>query len=310
MKKKIFVIILILLVALAAGVVSQIRFDIPAAEIEAKYKLPESKFIDVNGLRTHYTDEGVKKGSHETVVLLHGTAASLNTWQAWMPELKKHFRVVRVDLPAFGLTGPSPKRDYSIKAYVKFLEDFLSTLKIKQIYLVGNSLGGEIAWHYAAEHPDDVYKLILIDSAGLQRKGKMPLAFWLARKKYLQGLVKYFSPRFLIKKSLKDVYFDKSKVTDALVDRYFLMTLREGNRQAFIDRANQIESATDDDLRQVRSPTLILWGRHDAWIPVEQAEIFRKKIMIPQLKIYENAGHVPQEEIPDETLVDVIKFLD
>ncbi|MBV6492344.1 MAG: 2-hydroxy-6-oxononadienedioate/2-hydroxy-6-oxononatrienedioate hydrolase [Turneriella sp.] len=307
MKKKVFIAVLILFLG---GIVSQIRFDIPAQEVEAKYKLPESKFVDVKGLRVHYTDEGIKKGIYETVVLLHGTAASLHTWQGWMPSFKKYFRVVRVDLPGFGLTGPSPQRDYSIKAYVKFLENFLSTLNIQKIYLVGNSLGGEIAWHYAALHPDDVYKLVLIDSAGLPRKGPIPLPFRLARINFLQGLVKYFSPRFLVKKSLKDVYFDKTKVSDSLVERYFTLTLREGNRQAFVDRANQIEDAKPDELRRVTSPTLILWGKHDAWIPVEQAEIFRKKIMIPQIKIYENAGHVPQEEIPEETLADVLHFLE
>ncbi len=138
MKKKIF---LGLFVALGVAVGLQIKLDLPAAEVERQYLLKESKFADIAGQRVHYTDEG--KG--EIVVLVHGTAASLHTWQAWTQELKKNFRVIRVDLPAFGLTGPAKDRNYSIKNYVAFLEKFFEFMKVRQINLVGNSLGGHIA---------------------------------------------------------------------------------------------------------------------------------------------------------------------
>lgn len=306
MKKKIA---LGIFVALIVAVGLQVRFDIPAAEVEAKYKLPDSKFIDVKGLRVHYTDTGKDKEKRETIVLIHGTAASLHTWEGWMPGLKKSFRVIRMDLPAFGLTGPAPDRNYSIENYVKFLEDFFAALGIKQVNLAGNSLGGHIAWRYTAAHPDDISKLILIDSAGLPRMGEIPLPIRLARKAVFGTVAKYISPRFLVKRSLKEVYFDATKVNDALIDRYFTMTLREGNRQAFVDRAIQLAEDDGKLLRKIGSPTLILWGRHDRWIPVEQAENFRKKLLLPQVKIYENAGHIPHEEIPAESLEDALKFL-
>lgn len=306
MKKKLA---LGILAALIVTVGLQVKFDIPAAEVEKKYALPDSKFIDVQGLRVHYTDTGKSKEKRETLVLIHGTAASLHTWEGWMPDLKKSFRVVRMDIPAFGLTGPAPDRNYSIESYVKFLENFFAAVGIKQVNLAGNSLGGHIAWRYAAAHPDDVFKLILIDSGGLPRLKEIPMPLRLARKPVLGTAAKYISPRFLVKKSLKEVYFDHSKISDALIDRYHTMALRAGNRQAFVDRALQI---ADDDgklLRKISSPTLILWGRHDNWIPVEQAENFRKKLLLPQVKIYENAGHIPHEEIPTETVADALKFL-
>ncbi len=306
MKKKIA---LGVLAALVVTIGLQVHFDIPAVEVENKYKLPESQFIDIKGLRVHYTDEGKTKDKKETVVLVHGTAASLHTWQGWVPELKKSFRVIRMDLPAFGLTGPAADRNYSIESYVKFLENFFAALGIKQVNLVGNSLGGHIAWRYAAAHPDDVFKLILIDSAGLPRMGEIPLPIRLARKPVLSSAAKYISPRFLVKRSLKEVYFDASKVTDALIDRYFTMTLRAGNREAFVDRALQLAEGDGTLLRKIGSPTLIMWGRHDRWIPIEQQEIFRKKLLLPQTVIYENAGHVPHEEIPAETVADALKFL-
>lgn len=306
MKKYRTAIILFLLVGIPTLLLlSLLRLDIPAAEVERRYALPASKFIEVNGLRVHYTDEG--KG--EVVVLVHGTGASLHTWQQWVELLRTRFRVIRMDLPGFGLTGPAPDRQYSIAAYVQFLRKFLEQLKAQQVSLVGNSLGGHIAWRYAAEYPDDVNKLILIDSAGLPRIGKIPLPIRLARMPVIGKLGLYISPRFLVRNSLNEVYFDRSKVTDDLVERYHTMALRAGNRQAFIDRAEQLEQGSSDGLERIKVPTLIMWGRHDRWIPVEQAENFRKKLLLAQVVIYDNAGHVPHEEIPEQTIVDAMKFL-
>lgn len=306
MRRKIIKYTGIILLVCAGLVATQIRFDIPEKEIEAKYKLPESRFIDVKGLRVHYTDQG----EGEVLLLIHGTAASLHTWQAWTDRLKKSFRVVRVDLPGFGLTGPALDRTYTTAAYIRFIENFLEALKIRQLNIAGNSLGGKIAWNYTAAHLDFVNKLILVDSAGLPRVGSVPLPFRLARTPGLSLLARYISPRYLVKRSLSEVYFDDSKVTDALVDRYFTLALREGNRQAFVDTAHQLVDETGEGLKKIITPTLILWGRHDEWIPVEQAEKFHKALAWSQLKIYENAGHIPQEEIPEETLADITKFLE
>lgn len=305
MKKKLLIALAVVVGFPTLLLLSQLRFDIPVAEVEARYKLKESKFMEIGGMRVHYTDEGMG----EVVLLLHGTAASLHTWQAWVDVLKKDFRVIRVDLPAFGITGPAPDRNYSIDSYVKFVRQFLAGLKIKQISIAGNSLGGHIAWRYTAAYPDDVNKLILIDSAGLPRLKGIPMPIRLARMPVVGTLARYISPRFLVRNSLKEVYFDRSKVSEELVDRYQTMALREGNRQAFIDRSNQLEEDPGKGIERIKIPTLILWGRYDQWIPVEQAENFRKKLPWSQVVIYDNAGHIPHEEIPEQTLADAVKFL-
>lgn len=304
-KKKLRIALGILVGLPAVLLLSQLRFDIPVSAVEARYRLKESKFLQIGGMRVHYTDEG----QGEVVLLLHGTAASLHTWQGWVDALKKDFRVIRIDLPGFGITGPAPDRNYSIDSYVKFLRQFLAELKIKQVSIAGNSLGGQIAWHYTAQYPDDVNKLILIDSAGLPRLKGIPMPIRLARMPVIGKLGLYISPRFLVRNSLKEVYFDRSKVTEELVDRYQTMALREGNRQAFIDRALQIEEDSGKGLERIQIPTLILWGRYDQWIPVEQAENFRKKIPWSQVIVYDNAGHIPHEEIPEATVADALKFL-
>jgi len=305
MKKKLLIALGIVVGFPTLLLLSQLRFDIPAAEVEARYKLKESQFMEVSGMRVHYTDEG--KG--EAVLLLHGTGASLHTWQAWVEVLKKNFRVIRLDLPGFGLTGPAPDRNYRVDNYVKFLRQFLAVLKIKQVSIAGNSLGGQIAWHYTANYSDDVNKLILIDSAGLPRLNEIPMPIRLARMPVVGALARYISPRFLVRNSLWEVYFDRSKVTEELIDRYYTLALREGNRQAFIDRAMQLEEDTGAGLERIGIPTLILWGRYDQWIPVEQAENFRKKLPWSQVVIYDNAGHVPHEEIPEQSVADAVKFL-
>jgi len=303
MKKK----ILILLLSIPFLILGwHCHLDIAAADVERRYALATSKFIDVAGMRVHYTDEGSGK---ETVVLLHGTGASLHTWQGWMPKLMAEYRVIRLDLPAFGLTGPSVERNYSWQAYVKFLEKFFTAVNIKKFHLVGNSLGGQIAWHYAAEHSTEIIKLILIDSAGLPRLKAIPMPIQLARMPVIGKLGRYITPKFLAHNSLKEVYFDRKKITPDIIDRYFTMTLRAGNRQGFIDRAEQIENDTGAGLEKIRVPVLIQWGRWDQWIPVEQAENFKKRLADAKAIIYDNAGHIPHEEIADQTVADAIDFL-
>jgi pimeloyl-ACP methyl ester carboxylesterase len=131
----------------------------------------------------------------------------------------------------------------------------------------------------------------------------------LARMPVVGALARYISPRFLVRNSLWEVYFDRSKVNEELIDRYYTLALREGNRQAFIDRAMQLEEDTGAGLERIGIPTLILWGRYDQWIPLEQAENFRKKLPWSQVVIYDNAGHVPHEEIPEQSVADAVKFL-
>ena len=184
-------------------------------------------------MQVHYRDEG--KGF--PIVLVHGTAASLHTWDAWTHELKKTNRVIRMDLPAFGITGPNKDADYSIEAYTTFLHSFLEKLQLKKFHIAGNSLGGNIAWNYTADYPENVEKLILVDASGLPTNKEQPAIFKMAKTPVLSSLFLYVTPKFLIKKNIDEVYADNSKVTDELVTRYHKMALRVGNRKAFVDRA-------------------------------------------------------------------------
>jgi pimeloyl-ACP methyl ester carboxylesterase len=305
------IVLTLMLLILIAIVIFFGHKDIPLNELKAKYTNTASSFISVNGMEVHFRDEG-DQSEAIPIVLIHGTGSSLHTFDAWTTTLIKTNRVVRLDLPAYGLTDPFPDRNYSIAHYTAFLKDFLTTLKINQCVLVGNSLGGEIAWNFTLEQPEMVKKLILIDAAGFPQNSKsVPMAFKLAQTPVLKNVLTYITPRFLARTSVENVYFDTSKVTDSLVDRYFELTLKEGNRQAFVDRLNiPKDTSSYKKIKYIEQPILILWGANDLLIPVENAYKFHEYLSNDILVILDDTGHVPMEESPIESLVPVIDFLE
>lgn len=283
--------------------------DISPEELKKAYANEHSKFIEIDGMQVHYRDEG----NGFPIVLIHGTAASLHTWDAWNQDLIKNYRVIRMDLPAFGITGPNKNAAYSIKNYTQFLHQFLSKLHIEKCYLAGNSLGGNIAWNYTAEHPEKVKKLILIDASGLPTNKEQPMIFKMAKTPILNSLFLFITPKYFIEKNIKEVYADDSKITDELITRYHKMALRTGNRQAFIDRAKTDftpnEFKNSEKLRSIQTPTILIWGAKDMWIPLDNGK--RMNNLLPNATLYaiENSGHVPMEENPTESLLILKEFL-
>lgn len=305
-KKYFFYAVLIVLILLIKGAVYA---DISVEDLKKEYANEYSKFIEINGLQVHYRDEG--KGF--PIVLLHGTASSLHTWDDWAKELTKNYRVIRMDLPAFGITGPNKNADYSITAYTTFLHQFLMKINVDRFYLTGNSLGGNIAWNYAAEHPEKIKKLILVDASGLPTNKPQPAIFKLAKTPILSSLFLYFTPKFFIKKNMEEVYGDENKITDALITRYHKMALRVGNRQAFIDRAKtdfKLGAKVNlDKFKSIKTPTLLIWGAKDSWIPLNNGKRMDLLLVNSKLVVLENAGHVPMEENPAESLGILKSFL-
>jgi pimeloyl-ACP methyl ester carboxylesterase len=305
-KKYIFYTVLILLVLLIKGAVYS---DIPVEELKKKYANEFSKFIEVDGMQVHYRDEG--KGI--PIVLIHGTASSLHTWNDWTQELKKTHRVLRMDLPAFGLTGANGNADYSIQNYTRFLHKFLSKVNVDNFYLVGNSLGGNIAWDYAAEYPEKVKKLVLVDASGLPTNKPQPWIFKLAKTPVLNSLFLYVTPKSVIKDNMEQVYEDDSKITDELITRYHEMALRTGNRKAFIDRAKTDfklgENANLEKLKSVKTETLLLWGENDIWIPLNNGKRMDDLLENSKLVVIKKSGHVPMEENPTESLEFFLDFI-
>lgn len=297
-KYGIYALIVILVLLMSGGIYS----DIPLEKLKETYANQTSKFIEIDGMQVHYRDEGIGT----PIVLIHGTASSLHTWEDWTQELVKNYRVIRMDLPAFGLTGANASRDYSIENYTLFLNEFLSKLQLESFYLVGNSLGGNIAWSYAADYPEKVKKLVLIDASGLPTNKDQPWIFKLAKTPIINSLFLVLTPKAVIEKNLEQVYEDDAKITDELILRYHQLALRTGNRQAFIDRAKTDfrlgASANIEKLKSIQTKTLLLWGAEDQWIPLDNGIRMQKLITNSSLVVIENSGHVPMEENPQESL--------
>jgi pimeloyl-ACP methyl ester carboxylesterase len=284
--------------------------DRSVESLTPRWAAPPSSFLPLAGMNVHLRDEG-PRDDPAPIVLLHGTSASLHTWDGWTAALSKTRRVLRFDLPGFGLTGPSPTNAYTIAAYTRFVVAMLDALSVKRCVLAGNSLGGEIAWSTAVASPDRVSALILVDAAGHRIESvSVPIGFRVAKVPVLNKLFLKLLPRRIVTSSLRNVYGDPSKVTNELVDRYFELTLREGNRASLPLRFQQaVSGANEADVKKVTAPTLILWGERDRLIPPDHAALFAKEIAGSTLVTFPELGHVPQEEDAPATVAAVQRFL-
>jgi len=299
------------LVALAgAGVALTWAPDRPVEALKARWAPWPSRFIEVEGMSVHLRDEGPRTDG-TPLVLLHGTSASLHTWEGWVDALKGERRVIRIDLPGFGLTGPAPDGDYHLARYSRFVGALLDDLGLKQVVPAGNSFGGQVAWKFAADAPDRVARLVLVDAAGYPyRPESVPLAFRMARIPVLEPLMTHTLPRSMVESSVRNVYGDPARVTPELVDRYHELALREGNRGALVQRFRQSPGGEfTEQISRIKAPTLILWGGLDRLIPLENGQRFAREITGSQLVVFDALGHVPHEEDPITTVAAVKRFL-
>nr|WP_295781188.1 alpha/beta hydrolase [Rhodoferax sp.] len=285
-----------------AGILATWAPDKPVSALSTRWAQPPSQFVEVDGMQVHVRDEG-PRDDPLPIVLLHGTSASLHTWDGWAQSLSGQHRVIRFDLPAFGLTGPNPNNDYSIAAYVQFVEDVADKLGVKKFVLAGNSLGGQIAWAAALALPQRVSKLVLVDAAGYPfQSSSVPIGFRIARMPGLRVLMEHVLPRGVIDSSVRNVYGDPSKVKPELIDRYYDLTLRAGNRQALAYRMDQRMGGDEAHVKELKLPTLILWGAKDKLIPLDNARRFAADIQGSKLVVFDELGHVPHEEDAQKTV--------
>ncbi len=304
----------LVLLALVVIAVSVVRFDKTKAELIPKYAQAPSQFIALeSGAVAHVRDQGKMDGP--ALVLIHGSNASLHTWEPWVAILGAKYRIVTMDMPGHGLTGAVPGDDYSRHGMVVFTHEVVGKLGLTRYAIGGNSMGGGVAAQYVEDYPSEVTALILVDAAGLPRKAdpnaKVPLGFQLARLPVLNKVMLYVLPRSIFAEGVRKVFVDQSKVSEAMIDRYYDLNLYDGNRRAtgirFRLPAN--DGAVVSRLGQIKAPVLILWGEKDGLIPVANAHEFEQRIPGAKAVIYPNVGHIPMEEVPDQSAADVDEFL-
>lgn len=300
---------LLLLLALAT-LLGGCAKDLPAVEAERRYASADSRFLSLSdGVRLHVRDQGPRDAP--VLVLAHGSNASLHTWEPWVRELSGRWRVVSFDFPAHGLTGPSASGVYNGATYVRVVQEMADALGIERFTLAGNSMGGYVAWRYALAHPERLTGLILVDAAGYPRDGGAPFVFQLARAPVLGEMFSGLTNRSMLEANLRDVIVDDNLVTPAMVTRYHDLLMREGNRDATLKRLRQKQDDPDAWRRiaSIATPTLVLWGDADPWIPLSDGERFAREIRGAQLVVYRGIGHIPQEETAARSAADVDAFL-
>ena len=280
--------------------------DKPRAALEAKYAASPADFVAVDGLRLHVRDSGPRNAP--AVILLHGFGASLDTWDAWAARLSVDYRVVRFDLPGFALTGADPSGDYTDARTVAVLKHLMDAERIGRASLVGNSLGGKIAWMFAAGHPERVEKLVLVSPDGFASPG-----FDYGRKPQVPAILRllpFVLPTAMVRMTLAPAYGTPSVLTDARVARYRDLMLAPGVRRAMLARMAQVELQPPEPLlKNIRAPTLLVWGERDAMIPFRNAADYQRLIPDCRLAALPGLGHVPQEEAPERSLAPVLAFL-
>lgn len=306
----------LILLALVVIFISVVQFDVPRERLVGLYAGGASQFAVLpSGASAHMRDEGL--ASAPVLVLVHGSNASLHTWEPWVAALGDSYRIISMDLPGHGLTGLVPGDDYSRAAMAAFVVELMDMLDVERFVIAGNSMGGGVAAQVALTDPARVSALILVDAAGVpvaRNEDEVPLAFRIARMPVVSHIMRYVLPRSLVEEGVRKVFVDQSKVTEEMVSRYFDLSLHEGNREAtrirFSGYGARDEEAFAARLSEIKAPTLIMWGDKDGLIPVSAAHEFKTRIPQAELVIYENVGHVPMEEVPQESASDVRQFLD
>jgi pimeloyl-ACP methyl ester carboxylesterase len=280
--------------------------DKDRAELERKYLNAPGDMMDIAGTRLHMRDSGAKTAP--AVIFLHGFGASLHTWEPWAAELEKGLRVIRIDLPGSGLSPPDPTGDYTDKRSLQIINALMDKLGLARASLVGNSIGGRIAWTFAGTYPERVDRLVLVSPDGFASPG-----FEYGQQPEVPAMAKLMRltlPKPLLTMSLKPAYANPATMTDALATRHHDLMLAPGSRDALLARmAQTVLTDPQPLLAQITAPTLLVWGEQDAMIPFANSNDYLKAIAGSKRVSFKGVGHLPHEEAPAASVGAVQAFL-
>ena len=263
---------------------------------------PASKTVEVFGQKIHY----LEAGTGPTVILLHGLGADSSNWALNTPLLAKNFHVFVPDQIGFG-ESDKPLINYRVATLVDFLDGFMKKTGIAKASMVGNSLGGWTAMAYTLAHPEKVEKMVLVDSAGYSFEklgGPKPT------REMLEGL----NPSTIAgaKGVLAIVLANKAMINDTLAEQMLTSHLKHNDGYTidrFIDSILRSEDVVDGKLGAIKAPTLVIWGREDALVPLAAGKLLGAEIPGAESVILDHCGHVPQLECAVPFNAALMKFL-
>lgn len=285
--------------------------DLPPEDLLARYGGDNVYELELDGQGLYYRLDGPAVGSAPVVLLIHSHYFDSGMFDSWVEILRQNFTVVRFDMTSHGLTGPDVTNDYSMQRSLWLIDGLLSHLGVSKVAIVGSSLGGNMAFHWAARYPERVSHLVLVNSGGLKReqnsrRSASGIAPWFYR-------VFYFVPEVAYRQFLRWMIVDDVRVDDELVERFHAMFRREGNRQAEMERMRTFDVGNPDPiLASVTAPTLLLWGEDNPQLPVELVEDLEQRLSAAKSVehiIYPNVGHALPLESPQRAAEDIQRFL-
>ena len=294
-----------LLLALLSGC-QALRTADPERLVPA-YTEPASRFVEVADTEVHLVDEG----EGPAMLMLHGAASSLHDWDGWARELSRDHRVLRIDLPPFGLTGPLPGGRYDPDVYLELVHEVLDESGVEEVVLVGNSLGGYIAANYAAVHPERVRALVLVSPAGYPQSLPWPLR--VPTLPVIGWISQHVTPRWVVARGIRDAYGDPERIEPGTIDRHFDLIRAPGAREGLRQLArtmDELRHEPPDWVDEVQAPALILWGEDDDFSSVELADLWIESLPEARLVTLPGVGHVAMEEVPERSLAVARPFLD
>jgi len=295
---------------LVIGAAVMIRLDMPRTALIAKYAGPRARFVALpDGTVAHVRLEGPR--DKPAVVLLHGAMNSLQSWDPWTQRLAENYRVIRIDEPGHGLTGPTVGGDYSRAGMVSFVHAVLGRLNVRRAAIIGHSMGGGVAAEYAERYPNEVWALVLVDASGIPRTGPRSSLDAMAHHALLRPVLRWTLPRWMIGAGIRNTVGDRSKATDEMIDRIYDLLHFPGNRAGLIGHylAPNDDSAVEAALPRLAVPTLIEWGGSDPVLPLSSAREFQRLIPDARLIVYPGVGHLVPEELPEQSEHDAAIFL-
>lgn len=307
----IFIIAAVIIAGLLALILYYYLPDIAPERLEREFADEHTRFVEVDGVRFHVRDEG----EGPPLLLMHGLIDNLFSFDPLVAALKDRYRVLRIDLPAHGLTGPEPKKRYDWIKAAPLVLALIEKLGLERLTLVGHSMGGAVAWQIGTRNPEAVERLVLISPAGYKTGGGGSTSFILKilfrlSKTPAASFVVRLVPRERYRVASRGAFGDPSRCTDAFADRQLRLVRRKGNRDAILGMMGYGRSSDpNEELQRIKTPTLLIWGTKDIVLPVEQAEKFHERIDDSRLVRIEGAGHMVMYEEPEETARAIDTFI-
>jgi 2-hydroxy-6-oxonona-2,4-dienedioate hydrolase len=260
--------------------------------------LPPGRMVEVYAQKIHYYEAG----DGPAVILLHGLGLDASFWVLQIPALARSHRVYAVDMLGFGRSD-KPPLEYSIETFVEFLEGFMRQAGIPKATLVGLSLGGWIAADFAAQHPEMVERLVLVDAAGIRPPVRLT-----------EAMLALLNPGSLAEERnlLEFVLYNKELATEEFVEMLFTHRMRSGNSYTVarvIHRMLTRDEWVNEKLASVHAPALVVWGRQDMLLPLALGEEYARLLPGAKLVVIDDCGHLPPAEKPAEFAKAVVEFL-